>query len=111
MSTTFQFIVDYMVGRREIELVVTYSFLPGRPATPPAYSHGGLPPEDPEVEIVSVTHDGKPFTLSDEEEEALREQACERAAEDWAEHVADKADYYYEQRRDDQMLERWERGQ
>ena len=60
-SRRFQFTVDHMVGRREIELVVTYSMTPGRPEQGPTYACGGQPVEPPEVEIIAVKHDGKPF--------------------------------------------------
>jgi hypothetical protein len=35
-----------------IELDATYA--PGRPETPPAYDHGGLPAEGPEIEAVGI---------------------------------------------------------
>lgn len=37
----------------EIEVYVNYSISRARPATPPSYSHGGLPPEPAEIEILS----------------------------------------------------------
>ena len=59
----FQFTVDHMVGRRETELVVTYSVTPFVPATYWQPAEGG------ECEIVSVKHGGKEFDLTAEEEE------------------------------------------
>lgn len=38
----------------EIECRLLCRFSPGRPATPPAYDHGGLPPEDAEAELMGV---------------------------------------------------------
>lgn len=111
MSRQFQFTVDHMVGRREIELLVTYSVTPGRPETGPTYSCGGTPAEPDEVEIVSVTHDGQPFKLSDDDEEALWEIAIGRAGEDLADEYASEADWRYQEYRDRVMMERWERDQ
>jgi hypothetical protein len=103
MSRTFHFTVDHMVGRHEIELDVTYSVTPFVPATYWQPAEGG------ECEIESITHNGKPFALSDAEEDALLEQAIARSHDDMAEDAADEADYRYEQMRDRQMMERWER--
>lgn len=104
----FQFTVDHMLGRQEVELVVTYSMTPARPYTPPSYSHGGLPPEDAEVELVSIKHNGKPVTLSDEEEAALLEMAIDRSSQDWEDEKAAEADWHYQERRDRLLMERWE---
>lgn len=98
MAKRFQFSVDHMVGRREIELVVTYSM------TPPVAATYWQPGEGGEVEIVSVTHEGKPFTLTDAEEDALYEQACERSATDWADEAAEEADWRYQEYRDRQLM-------
>ncbi|MFN3582937.1 hypothetical protein [Phenylobacterium sp.] len=47
----------------EGEATVSYKVYWGRPEAPPAYSHGGLPAEDPEVDDVKVTHiDGEPVS-------------------------------------------------
>lgn len=54
-------------GALEIDLSFIYTYQPGRPAQGPAYDHGGLPPEPPEVEIQRVvTKAGSPFALSDD---------------------------------------------
>ena len=111
MARQFSFTVDHMVGRREIELVVTYSMLPGYPEQGPTYACGGTPAEDAEIEIISVTHDGKPFALSDAEEEALLDEAYGRCEQDWQDDWATAMEYRADQRRDDEMFERWERGQ
>lgn len=107
----FQFTVDHMVGRREIELVVTYSVIPGCPETGPTYACGGTPAEPDEVEIISIKHNGQPFTVSDEEEDALLQQAIDRAGEDMAEEYAAAMEWRAQQRRDDLLMERWEREQ
>lgn len=107
----FQFTVEHLVGRREIELVVTYSVTPGSPETGPTYACGGTPAEPDEVEIVSIKHNGQPFYLSDEEEDALLQQAINRAGEDLAEEHAAEMDWRYQERRDRQLMERWERTQ
>jgi hypothetical protein len=109
MSRTFTFTVDHMAGRREIELVVTYSVSPGCP--PQLYGDCPHPGDDGEVELISITHEGRMFPLSAAEEGALHDMACERSGEDWAEDQAAAAEYRAEQRADDRMMERWESGQ
>ena len=110
MARRFQFTVDHMIGREEVELVVTYSVTPGCPEMGPTYACGGTPAEPDEVEIISVKHNGQPVTLSDEEEEALLEQAIARSADDLADEYAAEADWRYQEARDRQLMERWEQG-
>lgn len=43
----------------ELNAEISYGFNPGSPATPPAYDHGGLPPDPPETEINSVMLSGE----------------------------------------------------
>jgi hypothetical protein len=38
----------------ELDLDIEYKYTKGRPAAPPAYSHGGLPPDPPEIDIISI---------------------------------------------------------
>lgn len=111
MSRTrrFTFDAEHMVGRRVIDLRVTYSVTPGCPEQGPTYSCGGQPAEPDEVEIIAVKHNGQPFTLSDDEEDALLQQAIERVADDMADEAAAEADYRYQEYRDRQLMERWER--
>ncbi len=104
MDKRFQFTVDHMIGRREVELVVTYSVTPFVGATYWQPAEGG------EVEIVSVTHAGREVELSDAEMDALADMAQARAPDDWAENEADHADYRLEQQRDRVMMDAWERG-
>ena len=103
MAKRFQFTVDHMVGRREVDLVVTYSVTPFVAATYWQPAEGG------ECEIVSVKHEGREITLSDEEEDALLEMARDRASEDLAEEAAAEADWRYQEYRDRQLMEKWER--
>lgn len=53
------------------QLLVEYEYTFGAPETPPAYSHGGLPADPDEVEIISVTYKDKPFILTDGEADSL----------------------------------------
>ena len=110
MGKCFQFTVDHMIGREEVELVVTYSVTAGCPETGPTYACGGTPAEPDEVEIVSIKHNGKPITLSDEDEEALWEIAIGRAGDDLADEYASEADWRYQEYRDRQLMEKWEHG-
>jgi hypothetical protein len=93
-----------MIGRREVELRVTYSMTPVVPATYWQPAEGG------EIEIVSVKHEGREVTLAPEEEDALLEQAIARSADDWADEQAAEADWRYQEYRDRQLMEKWERG-
>ena len=111
MAKRFQFTIDYMIGREEVELVVTYSVAPGCPETGPTYSCGGTPAEPDEVEIVSIKHNGKPITLSDEEEEALWEMAIGRAGDDLADEYASEADWRYQEYRDRLLMDQFESKQ
>jgi hypothetical protein len=52
----------------EFDLIVNYTISPGRPATGPTYSCGGEPAEPDEADILSITLDGAPFTLTEEED-------------------------------------------
>lgn len=87
MAETFKETVPLSILDGSDGLVeVTFSFTPGRPATPPAYSHGGLPPEDPEFEIIVghyVREDDSiiavPVLFGDPEEEKI----VEWLAENW----------------------------
>lgn len=78
----------------DLELTVTYSCTPFVDATYWQPAEGG------EVEIVAVTHEGRPMPLSAADEGRLHDLASERAAEDMAAEAADEADYRYEQYRD-----------
>lgn len=90
----FQFTVDHMIGRRELELLITYEVTPFIEATHWQPAEGG------ECEIVSVKHDGRNVELSLEEEDALLELAIARSRDDWAEEYAAEADWRYQEYRD-----------
>lgn len=100
----FQFTVDHMIGRREVELVVTYSM------TAPVAATYWQPAEGGEIEIVSVKHDGREITLSEAEEDALVEQAIARSVSDWEEEDAAEADWRYQEYRDRQLMREWEQS-
>ena len=111
MAKRFQFTVDHMIGREEVELVVTYSVAPGCPETGPTYSCGGTPAEPDEVEIVSIKHNGQPITLSEEDEEAVWEIAIGRAGDDLADEYASEADWRYQEYRDRLLMDQFESKQ
>ncbi len=104
MSKRFQFTVDHMIGRREVELTVTYTCTPFVAATYWQPAEGG------ECEIVSINAEGREVELTGAEEDALLEQAIARSAEDWAEERAAEADWRYQEYRDRLLMEKWERG-
>ena len=85
----------------EVEVKVAFNFTPGRPETPPAYSHGGMPAESAEIEFLKAEPhcNGKPSpfygAFADMEQDSLdgiaeawlatdagRCEALERAADD-----------------------------
>jgi len=85
----------------ENEFIVTYSISPGRPAT-------RIDPEEyPEVELIKVTCDGLPFD-SDIHDDWFVEQITDQHIDIAAERAADRADYLYEQRRDQEMMRDFE---
>lgn len=60
-ATTLSFGQDGEPGYCELDVEVSYRVLWGRPETPPAYSHGGLPADPDEVDDVRLELiDGKP---------------------------------------------------
>lgn len=74
-----------------VELTVVYRVSPFIPATYWQPAEGG------EVEIISITGGD----VADED--AIYDEACNRAAQDAADYAADYADYCYEQYRDRQL--------
>ena len=103
MAKRFQFTIDHMIGRQEVELVVTYSVTPFVAATYWQPAEGG------ECEIQSIKHNGQLINLSDEEEEALLEMVEARAADDLAAEAADYADWQYQEHRDRLLMAQFER--
>lgn len=88
----------------EIELRVIYDVSPLIPERGPTYDCGGQPAEGGEVELISVTRDGQPFTLTDAEEAALINECSNRSGDDIAEEAAAEADWRYQKYRDEQLM-------
>lgn len=65
------------VGNTELDLTLRVNFYchPGRPSTPPAYDHGGLPPDPPEVEVHDIFIMPKKTPLPPELESALSDSS------------------------------------
>jgi len=57
MKYHFNLPILVMIAGIENEVVanIEYTVTPGHPETPPSYSHGGLPADPPELEILSGT--------------------------------------------------------
>lgn len=94
----------------EGEATVSYVVYPGRPETPPAYSHGGLPAEGPEIDDIRVTHiDGRKVgTFELDANEAMQlEQLIEGSDELMAELLQAAAEDEIAAH-DDAMERRWE---
>ena len=65
-TTCLSFGTDGEADYREIDATVSFAFTPGRAAAPPAYDHGGLPADPPEIDDIWVeVIDGRPVTASD----------------------------------------------
>lgn len=90
------------VGKREAEVLVTYSM------TAPVAATYWQPAEGGEVEIdrIEDATTGKAVFLSQDEEDKIHEEASDRAMQDWSERLNDEADYRYEQYRDRMMEQR-----
>lgn len=92
------------------EITAWYRFSPGRPATPPAYDHGGLPPDPPEIDIVHIDQDGERVTNSGDFDR-FRDWLIDRfegamiaQAEDGRAYEREEAaERRWEQRRDDRL--------
>ena len=100
----FPFTTTIERGDEEIELTVIYSVTPFVAATYYQPAEGG------EVEVVSVKRAGKEFRLTDDEEDALLAECQGRAMSDIAEEAAEAAEWRAQCRRDDRLMEQWERG-
>lgn len=60
-KTTMSFGTDGEADYAEVDIEVSFTCSPGRPETPPAYAHGGLPAESPEIDDIRLEKvDGKP---------------------------------------------------
>lgn len=104
--TVLNFYLGDGKGEAEREVQFQFTYLPGRPATPPSYSHGGLPPEPAEVEIDSVLLAGEDkltelpewMVSAFRDDEDVLDWLCREAqddlaarADEWAEMKADEA--------------------
>jgi hypothetical protein len=95
-ATTLSFGDDGEPGYTELDVEVSYKVLWGRPETPPAYSHGGLPADPDEVDDVRLELvDGKPRPwdmgygyLTDDDFAA---QVEDRFGDLWCELIAEAA--------------------
>lgn len=63
-------------GKREFSVTLKLT-VPPVPAAGPTYSHGGLPPEPPEFDLVKI----EPADISDEEQEEIFDAAYALALE------------------------------
>jgi hypothetical protein len=67
-STCLMFGTDGEADFCELDVTVSFAFTPGRAAAPPAYDHGGLPADPPEIDDIRVELiDGRPVTAGDGE--------------------------------------------
>ncbi len=73
----------FKINDELVDLVVDYDYIPGRPATGPAYAHGGLPPEPSEISFTKVTVCGTELL---DREEALSQKTLEEIWEAIEEH-------------------------
>jgi len=63
----------------EGQVTVKFKFTPGRPYTPPAYDHGGLPADEPEIyDVTCILIDGR--TPSKEDAEAIEDEITNNEA-------------------------------
>jgi hypothetical protein len=84
---TFNFTFEVERDEETVELEIEYT-------ARPEFGHGY------EVEIASVLPD---IALTDEEEKAIYEKACDSVSEDISDAADEEADYRYEDMRDSQM--------
>ena len=67
-TTCLSFGTDGEADFCELDVTVSFAFTPGRAAAPPAYDHGGLPADPPEIDDIQVELiDGRSVTASDGE--------------------------------------------
>lgn len=104
MTRPRHFRTTYHLEREPVsyELDVDYTFFPARPEQGPTYSCGGQPAEDAEIEITKIESDQKQgaFELTDEEAGELLDWLFTDAFEQIQEELDARAEYLFEQRRD-----------
>lgn len=103
--TRFSFDTSIERDGDEIDVRVVYSVTPFMAATYWQPAEGG------EVDLISVRRDGKPFTTSDAEDEALVAQCEARAADDMADEAAAADDWKYQEYRDRMMMRALSEGE
>lgn len=103
--TRFPFDTEIERGDDLIELRVIYSVSKFYEATRWQPAEGG------EVEIISVTHKGKPFDLTDAEESLLLTECEERVEQDMLDEQAARDDWKYQEYRDRLLMRQWEGDQ
>ena len=102
-APAFAFRAELDRGDDTVEVEVTYTCTPFIDQTYWQPAEGG------EIEIQSITLDGKSIDVTDAEEAKLYRMAENAAGDDWGDHLRDVAEYKADQRADDRMMDRWER--
>lgn len=93
----------------EGEATVCFTVSPGRPETPPSYSHGGLPAEPATVEDITVTNiDGAAVVGAGLSEEARALESVIEASDDLLSELLQAAVEDDIAAHDDAMERRWE---
>ena len=108
MDTELGFEVG-MSGQVIVSCRVEFTYTPGSPETPPAYSHGGLPADPPECEIEAIRIQWReawvevPIWLTEKmaDDDELYHQFCDYAAEAMADEKAEAMERRAEARRDE----------
>jgi hypothetical protein len=114
MGRRYHYTASFSVGGDtptwEGEVEFSYTVNWGRPETPPAYSHGGLPADPDEIdEIRVVSIDGKPKGWSFFEPDArVAEDMIERLTDDDYARMLEEASEADLADHDDAMERRWE---
>ena len=94
----------------EVPCRVEFTYTPGSPGTPPAYSHGGLPADPPECEIGHIMVQWEPniqlsldacMVARLQNDSELINQLCDYAAEAMADEKAEAMERRAEARRDE----------
>lgn len=100
-TTCLSFGTDGEADYCELDATISYVVRQGRAETPPAYAHGGLPAEDPEIDDIRVEKiDGKPAVTGDAitRDAILAEFECGRHDADLLAEAAETDTYRRENR-------------
>jgi hypothetical protein len=102
-TTTLSSGADGEADYIEMEATFSFEYIPGHPETPPAYDHGGLPADPPEIDDIRLELiDGKPRPWTQfptDLEAALWAEAGLMTA--WDQHIEDMIAIAEEDRADD----------